>query len=113
MRLKAGMHLGPYEIASPLGAGGVGEVYQARDTRIGRDVAVKVLAAGSSDETWHRRFEAEARAAGGLNHPNIVTVHDVGSDNGVYFIVSELVTGKSLRAVFQAGPLPERKAIDC
>src|SRR5205823_4445683 len=92
--------------------GGMGEVYRARDTRIRREVALKVLAADSSDEIWRRRFEQEARAAGALNHPNIVAVYDVGSENGIHFIISEFVAGESLGALIRQGPLPRRKVID-
>ncbi|HEY3204490.1 MAG TPA: protein kinase, partial [Thermoanaerobaculia bacterium] len=94
MSLLIGSHLGPYEILAPLGAGGMGEVYRARDTRLGREVAVKVLpAAFSADPDRLRRFEEEARAASALNHPNILTIHDVGQREGVPYVVSELLEG--------------------
>jgi serine/threonine protein kinase len=99
MSLSAGTKLGPYEIVAPLGAGGMGEVYRARDTRLGRDVALKILPAEVADDASRRqRFELEARAVAALSHPNIVAVHDVGTENGVFYIVSELVDGESLRS---------------
>ena len=98
MTLTAGTRLGPYEIAKLLGVGGMGEVYSARDTRLGRDVALKVLPPElASDPSRRRRFEQEARAVAALSHPNIVAVHDVGADRGVFYIVSELVDGAPLR----------------
>src|SRR6201997_5292538 len=114
MALASGTKLGPYEIVSPLGAGGMGEVYRARDSALGRDVAVKVLpAAFSEDRDRLRRFKQEAQAAAALNHPNILTIYHVGEYNGAPYIVSELLEGESLRQRIQAGPLPLRKAIDC
>jgi Tol biopolymer transport system component len=113
MTVSAGTRLGPYEILSPLGAGGMGEVYRARDTRLERDVAIKVLpAALASEGSRLSRFEKEARAASALNHPNIVTVYDVGSADSSFFIAMELVEGRTLRALLGAGPLPVRKAIE-
>ncbi len=110
MTLPAGTRLGPYEIQSPLGAGGMGEVYRARDSRLGRDVAVKVLpAAFASDPVRLRRFEKEARSASALNHPNVVTILDFGSSESVSYIAMELVDGQSLRAVLLKGALPFRK----
>ena len=98
MSLAAGTRLGPYEILAPLGAGGMGEVYRARDTRLGREVAVKVLPASfSTDPDRLRRFEQEARAAGALNHPNIVAVYDIGQHDGAPYVVSELLEGETLR----------------
>ena len=112
MPLSAGTRLGPYEISAPIGAGGMGEVYKARDTRLGRDVAIKVRpAAFASDTDRLQRFEQEARAAGALNHPNILTIHDVGSVNGSPYPVSELLEGETLHERLH-GPLPIRKAID-
>jgi len=112
MSLAAGTKLGPYEILSPLGAGGMGEVYRARDTRLGRDVAVKVLAASSTESKERTlRFEREARAASGLNHPNIVTVHDIGHQDGTTYIAMELVDGATLREG-SAGALASRKILD-
>ncbi len=105
--------MGPYEILAPLGAGGMGEVYRARDTRLGREVALKVLPAEFSENPERRqRFEQEARAASALNHPNIVVVHDVGSEAGVLYQVSELVAGESLRAPLRRGPMRARRAIE-
>ncbi|MHB8541222.1 MAG: serine/threonine-protein kinase [Candidatus Acidiferrales bacterium] len=98
MTLAPGTKLGPYEVLAPLGAGGMGEVYRARDTRLGRDVAVKVLPASfSRDPERVRRFEQEARATGQLNHPNILTVHDFGMYDGAPYVVSELLEGETLR----------------
>jgi eukaryotic-like serine/threonine-protein kinase len=91
MSLEAGTKLGPYGILSALGAGGMGEVYRARDARLSRDVALKVLPSGVADDPSRRaRFEKEARSASALNHPNIVTVFDVGAQDGVAYIVTEL-----------------------
>jgi Tol biopolymer transport system component len=113
MPLITGARLGPYEIVAPLGAGGMGEVYRARDTRLGRDVAVKVLPAGfSADQERLSRFEQEARAAAALNHPNILAVHDIGQHDGAPFIVSELLEGETLRERMNAGALPVRKAVE-
>ena len=112
MTLATGTRLGPYEILSPLGAGGMGEVYRARDTRLGREVAIKVLpAALSADPERLKRFEREARSASSLNHPNIVTIYDIGSEGGVSFIAMELVGGESLRAELAEGALPVRKLL--
>jgi serine/threonine protein kinase/Tfp pilus assembly protein PilF len=111
--LAAGSRLGPYEILSPLGAGGMGEVYRARDTRLDRTVAVKVLPtrlAGDPDAL--ARFEREARAVAALSHPNILAIHDFGTDRGVAYAVTELLEGKTLRERIEAGPLPARKAIE-
>jgi len=111
--LSAGSRLGNFEIVGLLGRGGMGEVYRARDSRLKREVAIKTLpplfAAGRGRIA---RFEREARAASALNHPNIVTVYDVGHENGVSFIVSELVEGETLARVIERGPLPLRKLID-
>ena len=102
----------PFEILSPLGSGGMGEVYRARDTRLGREVAIKVLPAEFS-ASFERlsRFEQEARSASALNHPNIITVYDIGSSSGTSYIAMELVEGKSLREMLIAGPIPLRKAV--
>jgi eukaryotic-like serine/threonine-protein kinase len=109
--LTTGTRLGPYEIVAPLGAGGMGQVYRARDDRIGRDVAVKVLPpALAGDEDRLRRFEQEARAAGRLSHPNVLTVHDVGRHEGAPYVVSELLEGETLRARLGGAGLPVRKA---
>jgi len=106
------VRLGPYEILSTLGAGGMGEVYRARDSRLGRDVAIKVLPSSfSADIDRLHRFELEARAAAALSHPNILAVHDIGTERGAPFIVSELLEGQTLRDRLAAGPLPVRKAV--
>src|SRR5580704_762395 len=113
MPLSAGIRLGPYEILSRIGAGGMGEVYKARDPRLNRDVALKILPAQvATDPVRRRRFEQEARAASALNHPNIVSVYDVGTEGDTSFIVTELVVGDSLRSVLQHGTLPMRKLLD-
>jgi serine/threonine-protein kinase len=113
MSLASGARLGPYEIVSPLGAGGMGEVYRARDTRLGREVAVKVLPPGFSEDADRlRRFEQEARAASALNHPNILTVHDVGTQDGAPYVVSELLEGETLRERLSSGALSSRRAVD-
>lgn len=113
MSLPPGTRLGPYEIVAPIGAGGMGEVYRARDPRLGRDVAVKVLPASfSSDPERMRRFEQEARAAGLLNHPNVTAVYDIGTVDGSPYVVSELLEGETLRARLAGGPLAPRRAVD-
>src|SRR5579884_843055 len=99
MTLSPGERLGPYEIVERIGAGGMGEVYRAKDTRLGRDVAIKVLPPEFSDDlTRKQRFEREARTISGLNHPNICVLHDVGSQDGVEYLVMELVDGETLAA---------------
>jgi hypothetical protein len=111
--LTVGSKLGPYEILAPLGAGGMGEVYRARDSRLEREVAIKVLPASFSDDANRlRRFEQEAKAAGLLNHPNITAVYDIGSHEGAPYVVSELLEGETLRAALAGGRLSPRKAID-
>jgi serine/threonine protein kinase len=113
MTLVSGSRLGPYEIVGPIGAGGMGEVYRARDSRLGRDVAIKVLPASfSRDPDRLRRFEQEARAAGILNHPNITAVYDVGSFDGSPYVVSELLDGETLRSRLAGGALAPRRALD-
>ncbi len=112
MSLAAGARLGPYEIVASLGAGGMGEVYRARDTRLARDVAIKLVHPRfAADSEQLRRFEQEARAASQLDHPNILIVHDLGSHEGSPYIVSELLEGESLREKLGT-PLPPRKAIE-
>jgi len=114
MGLTAGTKLGPYEIQSPLGAGGMGEVYRARDTRLNRDVAIKILPASfSTDPDRLQRFAQESRAAAALNHPNILSIYDIGEDRGAPYVVSELLEGETLRDRLRNGPLSStRKAID-
>jgi serine/threonine protein kinase len=113
MTIAANTRLGPYEILTPLGAGGMGEVYRARDTRLGRDVAVKVLPSTfSADADRLRRFEQEACAAGALNHPNILIVHDIGTHDGSPYVVSELLEGETLRQRMSGATLPQRKVMD-
>ena len=113
MPLAPGARLGPYEVLAPVGAGGMGEVYKARDPRLGRDVAVKVLPAGlSADPERLTRFEQEARSAAALNHPNILAVHDIGQHDGSPYIVSELLEGETLRERLNGGALPVRKAVE-
>src|SRR5688500_3322744 len=112
MPLQTGTRLGLYEILTPLGAGGMGEVYRARDTRLGREVAIKVLpAAVASDPERLKRFEREARSASSLNHPNIVTIYEIGSSDSVSYIAMELVAGESLRAKLAGGALPLRRLL--
>jgi Tol biopolymer transport system component len=113
MALTSGTKLGPYEIVSPVGAGGMGEVYRARDTRLGRDVAIKVLPEGLANDTDRlRRFEQEARTIAALNHPNILGIHDIGTHDGAPFLVSEFLEGQTLREKLVSGPLPVRRAIE-
>ena len=111
--LTLGTRLGPYEILGPIGAGGMGEVYRARDTRLGRDVAIKVLPPEfATDPERLRRFEQEARAAAALNHPNIVVVFDVGAHEGSPYLVTELLEGETLRERLQGVPLSPRKVVE-
>src|SRR5689334_8274141 len=111
MAARPGSKIGPYEILGLIGAGGMGEVYRARDARLGRDVAVKVLPASfSSDHDRLQRFAQEARAAAALNHPNILSIFDIGEDTGAPYVVSELLEGETLRQKLQSGPLTLRKA---
>ena len=113
MALTSGTKLGPYEIVSQLGAGGMGEVYRARDTRLGRDVAIKVLPeALANDADRLRRFEQEARTIAALNHPNILGIHDIGAHDGAPFLVSEVLEGQTLRETLESGPMPVRRAIE-
>jgi Tol biopolymer transport system component len=111
--LTSGNRLGPYEIVAAIGEGGMGQVYSARDTRLERSVAIKILPpSASSDPERRRRFEQEARAAGALNHPNIVVVHDIGDHDRSPYVVCELLQGATLRQLLANGPLPPRKAVD-
>jgi len=113
MALTAGSQLGPYEILAPLGAGGMGEVYRARDPRLDRDVAIKVLPAKVADDFERlKRFAQEARAAGALNHPNILAVHDIGTHDGLPYVVTELLEGQTLRKRMGGAALPVRKAVE-
>jgi len=113
MALRSGTKLGPYDIQSPLGAGGMGEVYRARDTRLERDVAIKVLPEALADDADRlRRFEQEARTIAALNHPNILGIHDIGTHDGAPFLVSEFLEGQTLREKLESGPLPVRRAIE-
>ena len=113
MTLAPGTKLGPYEIQSPLGAGGMGEVYRARDPRLGREVAIKVLPATlSADPGRLQRFEQEARSASALNHPNILVVYDVGTHDGAPYLVTELLEGQTLRERLHDGALPPRKSLE-
>jgi serine/threonine protein kinase/Tol biopolymer transport system component len=113
MSLSVGSRLGPYEIVAALGAGGMGEVYRARDSRLGREVAVKVLPADlASDKERIRRFEQEARSASALDHPNIITVYDIGSADSTLYIAMQYVEGKTLRDLLAAGLPPTRKVLD-
>jgi serine/threonine protein kinase len=108
-----GTKFGPYEILAPVGAGGMGEVYRARDCRLRREVALKVLPPEMQNDPARRaRFEQEARAIGALNHPGIVTIHDIGNSDGTLFIVTELIDGQSLRQMIEQGPLPLRAALN-
>ena len=110
MSLASGARLGPYEVLGPLGAGGMGEVYRARDPRLARDVALKVLPTElASDAGRLKRFEKEARSASALNHPNIVTIYEIGSADSVSYIAMELVEGKTLRELLFAGPLSDQE----
>jgi eukaryotic-like serine/threonine-protein kinase len=113
MALSTGSRLGPYTISGLLGAGGMGEVYRAYDDRLARDVAIKILTGNASaDPDLQRRFASEARAASALNHPNILTVHDVGMEKGIPYIVSELVDGEPLRSLIARGPVPVKQLLD-
>jgi hypothetical protein len=113
MTLPPGSRLGSYEIVGLLGAGGMGEVYRARDTKLGRDVAIKILPAETArDPERLRRFEQEAHSASALNHPNIVTIHDIGAADSIVFIAMELVDGRTVRDLLTATPLPAKKVLD-
>src|SRR6476660_8703675 len=113
MTISPGSRLGPYEILGQIGAGGMGEVYRAKDPRLGRDVAIKVLPVSlSADPDRLRRFEQEAQAAGLLNHPNITAVYDIGTHEGAPYVVQELLEGETRRSALSGGKLAQRKAID-
>src|SRR6266581_340918 len=113
MTLPTGTRLGRYEIRSLIGVGGMGEVYRASDPKISRDVAIKVLPADfSADKERVARFEQEAQAAGALNHPNILAIYDVDTENDVLYVVSELLEGEELRGRLDEGPIPLRKVTE-
>ncbi|HSX78382.1 MAG TPA: serine/threonine-protein kinase, partial [Candidatus Saccharimonadia bacterium] len=113
MALSSGTKLGPYEIQSLLGAGGMGEVYRAKDARLDRIVAIKVLPPSfSADRDRMQRFAQEARAAAALNHPNILSIFDIGDEQGSPYVVSELLEGETLRERLRSGAVSTRKAID-
>src|SRR2546430_15437835 len=113
MTLSPDTKLGPYEIIAPLGAGGMGEVYRARDTKLGRDVAIKLLPASfSGDSDRLHRFQQEACAAGALNHPNILVIHHIDTYEGAPCIVSELLEGETLRQRMTGAILAQRRVIE-
>lgn len=113
MPLTSGTKLGPYEILSPIGAGGMGEVYRARDTRLDRVVAIKILPANfATDADRLQRFEHEARVLSTLNHPNVLAIHDIGAQGDIRYLVSEFLEGQTLREKLDAGPLPLRRATE-
>src|SRR5437588_1330532 len=107
MAIASGTKIGPYEVLAPLGAGGMGEVYRAKDTRLGRDVAIKILPKDmSADPERKQRFQREAKTISSLNHPNICTLHDIGSQDGLDYLVMECVEGETLAKRLEKGPLP-------
>src|SRR4029077_3445501 len=113
MTLSAGTRLGPYEILSPLGAGGMGEVCRARDSKLKRDVAVKVLPQSlAADADALARFEREALAVAALSHPNILAIHDFGTHEGTAYAVMELLEGETLRGKLDSGPISQKQAVD-
>src|SRR6266581_4126579 len=113
MTISAGTRLGPYEILAPLGAGGMGEVYRARDRKLDRDVAVKVLPLSvAADPDALARFEREAKAVAALSHPNILAIFDFGTHEGTAYAVMELLEGETLRGRLDAGPIPQKQAVD-
>lgn len=113
MPLSSGLRVGPYEIVAPIGSGGMGEVYRARDTRLGRDVAVKVLSAAiARDQAAVERFRREARTASTLTHPNICAIYDTGEHDGLQYLVMELLDGQTLQALLDAAPVPAARALD-
>jgi hypothetical protein len=112
MTLTKGTPLGPYEVIAPLGAGGMGEVYRARDPRLGREVTIKVLPEALVDDPSRlRRFEREAKATGALNHPHILAIHDIGEHEGRPYVVYELLEGQTLGERMREGPLPPQEAL--
>ena len=112
MALNPGSRLGPYEVVAPLGAGGMGEVYRARDTRLEREVAIKVLPAEvSGREDLRQRFEREARAISSLHHPHICALHDIGEQDGIRYLVMELLRGEPLDKRIERGPIPAAEAL--
>ena len=117
MALTSGIKLGPYEILAPLGAGGMGEVYRARDTRLERDVAIKVLPANlSSDPSLRQRLEREAKAVSKISHPHICTLHDIGHQDGMDFLIMELLEGETLEQRLTKGRLSSEQTVryaDC
>src|SRR5687767_3098630 len=113
MPLAPGTRLGTYEVIAPLGAGGMGEVYRARDSKLNRDVAIKVLSETlAQDPATLARFEREAHAVAALSHPNILAIHDFASERGITYAVTELLDGETLRARLEHSALPTRKAIE-
>src|SRR5216683_8080251 len=113
MTLAAGTLLGPYEILAPLGAGGMGEVYRARDRKLDREVAVKVLPQSvAGDPDTLARFEREAKAIAALSHQNILAIHDFGNQGDIAYAVMELLEGETLREKLDAGPISQKKAVD-
>src|SRR5271156_3082312 len=112
MPLAANSKVGPYEIKSMLGVGGMGEVYRGHDSRLNRDVAIKVLRIENASPDLRTRFEREARAVAALSHPNIIAVYDFGTEAGQQYIVSELLEGESLRSLLPGKPLPVRRLIE-
>ena len=112
MSLAPGQRLGPYEIVSPLGAGGMGEVYRARDTRLERTVALKILPKEfSCDPVRKQRFEQEAKTISSLNHPHICVLHDVGHQDGIDFLVMECVEGETLAKRLEKGPVATENSV--
>ena len=113
MTVAAGTRLGPYEILAPLGAGGMGEVYRARDRKLDRDVAIKVLPPSvAADPDTLARFEREAKAVAALSHPNILSIFDFGAHEGIAYAVMELLEGETLRGKLDAGPITQKQAVD-
>ena len=113
MSLQRGRQLGPYQIVEQIGAGGMGEVYRARDERLGRDVAVKVLPDDVSDnQQAMARFQQEAKVVAALSHPNILAIHDVGDEEGLTYLITELLEGETLQERLARGPLAETELLD-